>query len=100
MGNKQSTGFSDEDWYEKGRCLTQDGRHREAIEVLNLAIDQNPRHAEAYFTRGACYYALGSYQQAGEDLDAAAVLGCRDAQFWSKYAIYSFVKDTDDKNDK
>ena len=100
MKKKQFSVFSDNEWYEEGRRLTQDGRHREAIEALNLAIDQNPHLAEAYFARGACYYALGSYQQAGEDLDAAAILGCRDAQFWSKHAIYSSVKDTDDKNDK
>ena len=95
MGNKQSTGFSDEDWYEKGRRLTQDGRHREAIEALDMAIDQNPLYAEAYFVRGACHYTLGSYRQAGDDLDAAALLGCRDAQFWSKYAIYPLEKDVE-----
>ena len=100
MDKKQSSDFSDKKWYEEGRRLTQDGRHQEAIEALSLAIDQNPRHAEAYFARAACYYALGSYQQAGDDLDAAAVLGCRDAQFWSKYAVYSFDKDTDNKEDK
>ena len=100
VGKKKFSDLSDNEWYEKGRRLTRDGRHREAIEALNLAIDQNPHFAEAYFTRGACYYSLGSYEQAGDDLDAAAILGCRDAQFWSKHTIYSFDKDTDDKNDK
>jgi len=97
LGNKQSTGFSDEDWYEKGRRLTQDGRHREAIEALDMAIDQNPLYAEAYFVRGACHYKLGSYRQAGDDLDAAALLGCRDAQFWSKFTINASKKSNDNQ---
>ena len=97
MEKKQSSGFNDKEWYEKGRRLTRDGRHREAIEALNLAIDQNPRYSEAYFARGACHYALGSYRQASDDLEAAAILGCRDAQFWSKYEIYPFEQDANDK---
>ena len=96
MDKRHASGFSDKDWYEKGRRLTRNGSHREAIEALNLAINMNPRYAEAYFVRGACHYALGSYRQAGDDLDAAALLGCRDAQFWSKYAIYPFEKGADD----
>ena len=99
MEKRPSSGSNDNEIYERGRHLTRDGRHREAIEVLNLAIEQNPLHAEAYFIRGACHYALGRYQQAGDDLDAAAILGCRDAQFWSKYAIHPFDKGDDDKED-
>lgn len=99
MEKKRSSDFSDNEWYKKGRRLTRNSRHREAIEALNLAIDQNPRHAEAYFARGACHYALGSYQQAGDDLDAAALLGCREAQFWSKYEIYPSEKDDDNRKE-
>lgn len=97
MENYHSERSSDKDWYEKGRHLTQDGRHREAIEAFNLAISKDPAYAEAYFVRGACYYALGSYRQAAEDLEAAAILGCRDAQFWSRYPIYPCEKEADDK---
>ena len=79
------------DWCERGRRLTRDGCHREAIEAFNLAIAKDPAYAEAYFVRGACHYALGSYRQAGDDIDAAAVLGCRDAQFWSKHAIQTLT---------
>ena len=93
MVKRQSSDFSDKDWYEKGRRLAQDGRHREAIEAFNLAIDKNPEYAKAYFVRGACHYALRNYRWAGDDLDAAALLGCRDAQFWSKYAIDHSEKD-------
>jgi len=97
VNKRQSSGLSDNELYEKGRRLTRDGRHGEAIEALNSLIDKNPSCAEAYFARGACYYALGSYQQAGEDLDAAAILGCRDAQFWSKFAINASKKSTDNQ---
>ncbi len=99
MEKKQSSGFSDKEWYEEGRRLTRNGSHREAIEALDLAIDRNPLYAEAYFVRGACHYTLGSYRQAGDDLDAAALLGCRDAQFWSKYAVYPLEKDVENSKE-
>ena len=97
MKKKQSTGNRDKDWYEEGRRLNRDGNHREAIKAFDLAIKDNPLYAEAYFVRGACYYALGSCRQAGEDLDAAAILGCQEAQFWSRYPIYSKEKNQDEK---
>ena len=94
MEKSEYSGFGAIDWYEEGRRLTQEGCHREAIEAFNLAIDKNPTYAEAYFVRGACHYALRNYRQAGDDLDAAALLGCRDAQFWSKFAINPSKKST------
>jgi tetratricopeptide (TPR) repeat protein len=81
-----------QDCFESGRRLARDGRHQEAIEAFNLAIAKIPAYAEAYFVRGACYYALGSYHQAADDIDAAAILGCRDAQFWSKHATQPVLK--------
>ena len=92
--------LSDKEWFEKGRRLIRDGSHREAIDALDLAIEKNPMYAEAYFVRGACYYALGSYRRAGDDLDAAALLGCQDAQFWSKYPIYPFEKESENKAER
>jgi len=97
--NEQASGGSNHDWYEKGRRLSHNGSYREAIEALNVAITENPLHAEAYFVRGACQYALGNYQEAGDDLDAATLLGCQDAQFWSKYEISSPDKDGGDEQD-
>lgn len=96
---KQSSVGGGHDWYEKGRRLSDKGSHREAIKALDAAITENPFHAGAYFVRGACQYSLGNYREAGDDLDAAALLGCRDAQFWSKFAISPPDKDAVDDTD-
>ncbi len=96
---KQSSDGGNHDWFEKGRLLSYQRSHREAVEALDAAIKEDPFHAEAYFVRGACQYALGNYREAREDLDAAALLGCQDAQFWSKYEISSSDKDADDNED-
>ena len=97
MKKTEYLSFSAKDWYERGQRLTQDGRHSEAIEALNQAIAKDPACAQAYFVRGACHYKLGRYDQAGDDIDAAAILGFRDAQFWSKHAIPPLTISADDR---
>ena len=99
MKKTDVSGFSAKDWYERGQGLTLDGRHKEAIEALDQAIAKDPASAEAYFARGACYYKLGRYDQAGDDIDAAAILGCRDAQFWSKHSIPPVTIRADDRQE-
>ena len=99
MKKTEYLSFDAQDWYERGQRLTQDGRHREAIEALNQAIAKDPGCAEAYFVRSACYYALGRYDQAEDDIDAAAILGCRDAQFWSKHPIPPLTICADDRQE-
>jgi tetratricopeptide (TPR) repeat protein len=84
-------------WYEKGKILARMGKNMEAIEAFGSALAGNPELAEAYFARSACHYLLGRYQQAAADLDAASLLGCRDAQFWSKYE--NAVPDDEEKPD-
>jgi hypothetical protein len=46
--------------------------------------------AEAFFKRGVCYYLLGNIRLAAHDLEAASLLGCREALMWSRYDIQSF----------
>ncbi len=99
MKKTEVLGFSAKDWYERGQSLTQDGCHKEAIEALDKAIAKDPACAEAYFARGVCYYTLGQYDQAGDDIDAAAILGCRDAQFWSKHSIPPLTIRADDRQE-
>ena len=84
-------------WFEKGRKLTREGCPAEAIEALNNAIQHNSDYGEAYFVRGACHYTLGNYRQTSDDLDAAALLGCKDAQFWSKFPICFSEKGDDEE---
>jgi Flp pilus assembly protein TadD len=97
MEKTEYLSFGAKDWYEQGQRLTRDGRQMEAVEALSQAIAKNPAYAEAYFARGACYYALGRYDQAGDDIDAAALLGCRDAQFWSKHSISPLANSPDNQ---
>ena len=99
MKKTEVSGCSAIDWYERGQGLTLDGRLKEAIEALDRAISKDPACAEAYFARGACYYKLGRYDQAGDDIDAAAILGCRDAQFWSKHSFPTPTIRTDDRQE-
>jgi tetratricopeptide (TPR) repeat protein len=75
------------EWYRDGERLRTSGRHAEAISAFSRAIEGNRLFAEAYFGRSACHYSLRHYQQAQEDLNAAAVFGCRVAQLWSRFEI-------------
>jgi len=76
-----------DEWYEDGQRLRSSGRYAEAISAFSRAIEQNRLFADAYFSRGACHYAMRHYQQAREDLNAAALFGCRVAQLWSRFEI-------------
>jgi lipoprotein NlpI len=77
-------------WYEEGCRLTQAGKLREALAAFSSVIDCNAGWADAYFRRGVCYYLLGNCRLASHDMDAAALLGCRDAQLWSRFDIQGF----------
>ncbi len=77
--------FDAKDWYEEGRRQMSAGCHTEAIQTFDLVIDNKLEFARAYFNRAVCHYRIGNYRQAKNDLEAAALLGCGDAFFWSKY---------------
>ena len=70
--------------------MTHAGKLHEAVTAFSSAIDCNAGWAEAYFRRGVCYYLLGNCRLASYDMDAATLLGCRDAQMWSRYDIQQF----------
>ena len=84
---------------ERGKKLTRQGDYASAVDVFNLAIDQNNEFAEAYFSRGACYYMLGYYRRAADDLNAASLFGCQDAQLWSKFETNSYEEDDEEDED-
>lgn len=73
--------------YAEGCRLTRAGQFAEAIGPFTQAIEMNIERADAYFRRGVCHYLLGNYHMANNDMDAATVLGCQDAQLWSRYAL-------------
>lgn len=81
--------------YEKGRRLALSGEYAEALQAFDRAIELRNGYAEAYFDRGACYYKLGQYLRATDDINAASVLGCETAQIWSRYERAT-VKESDD----
>ena len=70
--------------------MTHAGKLQEAVTAFSSVIDCNAGWAEAYFRRGVCYYLLGNCRLASYDMDAATLLGCRDAQLWSRYDIQQF----------
>jgi tetratricopeptide (TPR) repeat protein len=85
-----------QNWYEEGCRLTHAGKLHEAVTAFSSAIDCNAGWAEAYFRRGVCYYLLGNCRLASNDMDAATLLGCCDAQMWSRYDIQQFDDSVED----
>ena len=78
---------SADEWYHHGQRLRSSGQYAEAISAFSRAIERNRLFADAYFGQCVCHYALRHYQQAREDLNAAALFGCRVAQLWSRFEI-------------
>ncbi|MBW2436144.1 MAG: hypothetical protein JRF29_02620 [Deltaproteobacteria bacterium] len=87
---------TEKDWYQKGVQLKCSRRYQKAIQAFDQAIDHKIKLAEAYFERGVCFYKLGNNRQASKDLAAAALLGCKAAEFWSKYDRKKYLKSDED----
>lgn len=85
-----------EDWYQIGIRRKQKCQYQKAIQAFNQVIDKKFKFAEAYFERGVCFYKLGNTQQASNDLTAAALLGCKAAELWSKYDRNKFKRSDED----
>jgi tetratricopeptide (TPR) repeat protein len=66
-------------WVEKGVALVMEGKHNEAIEAFNKAIELNPQDAVAYNNRGAAYGQTGNYKQQIEDSTKALQINPKDA---------------------
>ncbi|RKY72911.1 MAG: hypothetical protein DRQ14_05230 [Candidatus Latescibacterota bacterium] len=52
------------DWLSRGLVLGNLGRHEEALESFDKAIELDPNNALAWFNRGRALYALGRHQEA------------------------------------
>jgi tetratricopeptide (TPR) repeat protein len=88
--------LKDKDWYQQGLKLKQKGHYQKAIDAFNQAIDHKIKFAESYFERGVCFYKLGNNRQATDDLAAAAMLGCKAAELWSKHDRNALKKSNED----
>jgi len=75
VGLKKDNRRSAEEWYREGQRLALDGNYTEALGVYTLAIEQDRRFADAYFGRGACYYALGDYDTLPGGIECCCALG-------------------------
>ena len=84
-------------WFHRGCELKRAGNLRAAVESFSKAIDCDTQFARAYLTRGASYYLLGRYRLAGMDMDAARLLGCQDAQLWSRFDMRCFMELDEEK---
>jgi tetratricopeptide (TPR) repeat protein len=94
--SKHETGTrSAQDWYDRGYVLTMAGDYAEAVRAYSRGIELDVELARAYFGRAACHYVLGHYKWATEDLDAATLLGCADAQMWSRFEPKQTEQDRD-----
>lgn len=60
--------------FEQGQALLQSRRYRDALVVLNRAIQADPRFAPAYSSRCAVHLALGDGRSAAADCEEALLL--------------------------
>ncbi len=65
---------SSDDFVEQGRKLMREGKFRDALQVLNQAVEANDDNAEAFNTRGVAYFELKEYANAALDYDQAIKL--------------------------
>jgi tetratricopeptide (TPR) repeat protein len=68
------------DWFNRGLSSGISGKHQEAMEAFNKAIDLDPNYAGAYVGRGTVYQILGDNQQAIRDFGRAIELNSKYAQ--------------------
>ena len=87
-------------WFSRGLTLLESAAYREALAAFDRAIDENTELAEAYLFRGVCRYKLGHFRQAAADMDAATLLGCEDAQLWSRFCPRDADFEAEEKDDE
>jgi tetratricopeptide (TPR) repeat protein len=83
--NENRTRQRAEKWAAQGERLMASAAWADALDAFDRAIAEDTGMADAYLGRGACHYKLGHFRQAATDMDAATLLGCEDAQLWSRF---------------
>ena len=65
---------SSDKYVEQGRVYLKEGKFREAVQVLNQAIEADDANSEAFNSRGVAYFELKEYANAALDYDQAIKL--------------------------
>ena len=71
----------------KASCLFELKRYREAIELYDVVIKNNPSLAEAFCNRGVSYQKLGQKKNALEDFSKAVKLNAQDKSSLYNYGL-------------
>ncbi|MBO0938442.1 tetratricopeptide repeat protein [Fibrella sp. HMF5335] len=82
---------SSSDYLEQGRKLLREGKSREAVQVLNQAVEADADNAEALNTRGVAYFELKEYNNALLDYEQALKIT---PDFYSPYYNRALLKTT------
>src|SRR3989338_5045682 len=82
------------EWCNKGVSLSKLGRHQEAIDCYDKALEINTRSAKAWGTKGFILSKLGKHQEAITCYDRALEIDPRFADAWvhKGYTIYELGK--------
>ena len=73
------------------RDLAYAGKRK--LEALGVVATKRDAHIAQFR-----FYLLDQYQLAGVDMDAAALLGCKEAQLWSRFDMRYFMELDADTN--
>ncbi|MBO0931542.1 tetratricopeptide repeat protein [Fibrella sp. HMF5036] len=82
---------SSTDYLEQGRKLLREGKTREAVQVLNQAVEADADNADAFNTRGVAYFELKEYNNALLDYEQALKVK---PDFYSPYYNRALLKTT------
>ena len=84
-------GMTAEEWVGKGVALSKLGKHEEALNAYNKAVEINPQYAKAWYNKGDALYVLNRYEETLEAYEKAVKLDPldQDAEVWSNisYAL-------------
>jgi Flp pilus assembly protein TadD len=72
---------------EQGWEQAEKGNYDEAIRYFTKALNFNPNHAEAYYSRGTAHFHKGQYDQAISDFDKALEINPNDAKAYYNRGI-------------
>jgi tetratricopeptide (TPR) repeat protein len=78
---------SEETYFNRGRLLKEFGRQDEALDDLNMAIQQKPDRAESRVLRGRILFGRGEVKLALDDFNIASRSGSEAAKAWKSLCL-------------